>query len=145
MKRAYLIKYISVFLLLSMLSHTTYLHDYLENYVLCYGVDGHVAIENVDDCSDCSIISTLIIPIGASQYSKIFSANEDCQDFSLNSECFEENEFLIVNKTAKSYSSSISLLELPRLNQKSISSGIINSSEISNLILQNYTTVLLII
>ena len=128
-----------------LLSHVTYFHDLLDNYVVCYGTDGHIAIENIIDSSDC---------INPSQKNSNFqnelniSSNyedNNCNDISLHSNCFEDSQFLLDKKISPSINFDFFIQFLPRLYQKEIFSHKLKSIEPLNQALQNYSTVTLLI
>ncbi|MAT59404.1 MAG: hypothetical protein CMF23_15635 [Ignavibacteriae bacterium] len=81
-----------IFLLLTLVSHLTLAHDLISEYVLCTGSDGHVAIENVNECEECSNIQfngdTKLVVISI----------QDCEDVALDQNCFEDDEFIPQNK-----------------------------------------------
>ncbi len=88
-------KIINIVLLVTMFSHLTFFHGYFQDYVICYGNDGHVAIENLDDCNECSTLN----------FSDLFSSAQnviiediDCKDIALDENCFEDENFIAKNK-----------------------------------------------
>lgn len=95
MKLRVLNKIISVSLIIVIVSHFMYLHNVLQNYVLCNGSDGHVAVENVDECAACSNISSFTISAATSQ--NIYDV-DDCVDTRLNENCIDENKFIPKDK-----------------------------------------------
>ncbi len=95
MKLKILNKIISVSLIIIMISHLTILHHILQDYVLCNGADGHVAIENVNECESCSNISSFTIFTLAGQS---FTDVDGCQDTRLDENCIDENEFIPKNR-----------------------------------------------
>lgn len=125
-----------------MLSHITYLHDLLDSYVLCYGSDGHIAIESLDDCNDCKNISSSHYV--ANEFSTLIQEN-NCNDLSINNNCFEDAQFLLDKKNITSINLNCFIQQLPRLHQKEIFSNILNSPEVLNQTLHNYSTVSLLI
>ena len=72
-----------IFLLLTLVSHLTLAHDLISEYVLCTGSDGHVAIENVNECEECSNIQfngdTKLVVISI----------QDCEDVALDQNCLK--------------------------------------------------------
>ncbi|MCB0751928.1 MAG: hypothetical protein KDC52_10675 [Ignavibacteriae bacterium] len=145
MKKVNRNKIINIFLILAMLSHVTYLHDMLDNYVLCYGTDGHVAIENINDTAECVNPSSKNNEL---QNELSFSNNYEnnkCNDISLHSNCFADNQFLLDKKNITSINLNCFIQQLPRLHQKEIFSNILNSPEVLNQTLHNYSTVSLLI
>ncbi len=135
-------KLINLFLLISILSHTTYLHNLLDSYVLCYGSDGHLEVENIDDCSDCKNVAS------SDQMSNKFTSNfqeNNCNDISLDGNCFEDVQYLIKNVKilTSQNNSSVELFYSPDQKVKFTNTNIFVKNY--NPALQNYSTVLLII
>ena len=125
-----------------MLSHVTYLHDFLDRYVLCYGSDGHIAIENLDDCTDCENISSS--HYFTNGFSPVIQEN-NCNDLSINSNCFEDAQFLLktTNVFELNKNVHIKLVYNPPLEIEFAKIEICQKSY--NPILDNYTTVSLLI
>jgi len=72
------------------------MHTIVHDYLLCYGTDGHIEIENVNVLSDCAPHS--ILDIQATSSTKLSSNN--CKDISFDENCFEEEEYLTQDKTS---------------------------------------------
>lgn len=125
-----------------MLSHLTYLHDLLDNYVLCYGNDGHIAIENINDNLECEITNATSVMVNSNTLS---FQNNNCNDISLGNDCYEDSQFLNDSKTNITISVNAFIQPLQRTKQKPVYSNIKDHLSISNLILENYTTVSLLI
>jgi hypothetical protein len=85
-------KITSVVLVFVMLSHMIFMHSFLENYVICYGNDGHIEIENVNDSESCDDHS-----LAEYRTSSIIS-NSDCQDFNLEENCFNDEQLIFQNQ-----------------------------------------------
>ncbi len=88
-------KIINIILLVTMFSHLTFFHEYFQDYVICFGNDGHITIENLDDCNECSGLD----------YFDLFSSTQnviiediDCKDIALDDNCFEDETFITKNK-----------------------------------------------
>lgn len=125
-----------------MLSHVTYLHDFLDRYVLCYGSDGHIAIESLDDCNDCENISSSIYLIN--EFSTLIQDN-NCNDLSINGNCFEDAQFLLKSTNVFELSKNVHIKHIynPPLEIEFAKIQICQKSY--NPILDNYTTVSLLI
>ncbi len=83
-------KLVNIVLILMMFSHTSFFHEYLQNYVLCFGIDGHIQIENVNECEECSKLDFFI----TNTLEQVIVQNLDCEDIPLDKHCFEENQFI---------------------------------------------------
>lgn len=143
MKLKILNKIISVSLIVIIVGHLTIFHHILQDYVLCYGADGHVAIENVDECASCSNISSFTISVLAGQS---FTDIDDCEDIRLDENCINENEFIPkdkinLNVELASTWETITPTENEFKIYKSVDKGLFKE----NHILKNYTTVSLLI
>lgn len=138
-------KIISIFLILSMLSHLTYLHELLDNYVLCYGNDGHIAIENINNDFECEITHSSKSMVYSNISSNTSFQNNNCNDVSLGNDCYEDSQFLIDSKTNFTFNTNPFILNLPRTKQKPVFLDIKDQLFSKNLILENYTTVSLLI
>ncbi|MFH1528977.1 MAG: hypothetical protein ABIJ40_11380 [Bacteroidota bacterium] len=138
-------KVINVFLLFSMLSHVTFLHNYFDNYILCYGADGRIAIENANDFSECEGVKIFDKEVRPNNTGATTVDNTDCEDVSLDENCFEENQFLSKNKIViPDYILKTNQLVLPSENEVN-SFHQIDFNLTDNTILENYTTVSLLI
>jgi hypothetical protein len=145
MKKTRRNKLINIFLILTMLSHVTYFHDILDNYVICYGTDGHVEIENINNPSDC-IISTQEQNNLPNEISfKNNYQDNNCNDISLHSNCFEDSQFLSDKKITSSFNLNCLVQQLPRSNEKENFSIFFHNQKFINQTLQNYSTVTLLI
>lgn len=85
-------KSIHILLLLIFVSHLTFFHNLLDDYVICSGNDGHIAIENANECDECSDIQF-------NGYTKsVELSSQDCKDVALNQNCFEDAQFIPKDK-----------------------------------------------
>ena len=125
-----------------MLSHVTYLHDFLDRYVLCYGSDGHIAIENLDDCTDCENISSSHYL--ANGFSPIIQEN-NCNDLSINSNCFEDAQFLLKSTDGFELNKNVNIKLVYNPPSEIEFAKIKVYQKNYNPILDNYTTVSLLI
>lgn len=124
-----------------MLSHITFIHNIVHDYVLCYGNDGHIEIENVNDCTDCAPQSMFDTQTASS--SQISS--KDCNDISLNENCFEEEQYLSKNNTSINRSIQKSkLFSFLNGNPKN-NFNLDNKNRLENNILESYSNILLLI
>jgi len=64
----------------------------MSEYVLCIGSDGHIAIENVNDCEECGDIQ-----YNGDTNSVEFNS-QDCEDVALDQNCFEDAQFIPKDK-----------------------------------------------
>ena len=88
MKHNLINKSTHILLILTLISHLSFFHNLLDNYVICSGSDGHIAIENVNDCDECSNIQF-------NGYTKTVEfSSQDCEDTALDQNCFEDDEFI---------------------------------------------------
>ncbi len=87
-------KITSTILILVILSHITFMHNIMHNYVICYGNDGHIEVENINECDDCTPHS--IFDDKEESSSKL--STKDCEDVSLDINCFEEEQYISQNK-----------------------------------------------
>jgi len=143
MKLKFLNKIISVSLIVFMVSHLTFLHSLLQDYVLCNGSDGHVAVENVDECAACSNISSFTISAAASQ--NIYDV-DNCDDTRFDENCIDENEFIPKDKINVTVDL-INTWETIALTENEFKSYNFFAKDLikENRILKNYITVSLII
>ncbi len=131
----------NIVLMLVMLSHITFMHNIAYDYVLCYGNDGHIEIENVNESENCKNHSLFEVAKTITTY----ISSIDCEDVSLDENCFEEEQF-IFNKRVNTYAVIlknnifISLTE----NRKKATDKI-ETNRFENNVLESYTTVSLII
>ncbi len=133
-------KITSIILVLVMFSHFTFMHTIIHDYVLCYGNDGHVEIENVSECLDCSPHSMLDTQVNSTQLS-----SNQCNDKSIDDNCFEEEEYLTQNKTLINRSIQKSKkLSFPKWDPEN-SSSLKNINVLENNILENYSNISLLI
>ena len=137
MKKLNQYKIINIFLLISIFSHVSYLHDLLDNYILCHGKDGHIAIENINDCSSCDVVNILNTNTAIS--------NNDCDDFSLNEHCFEEEKYLSQSKVFIDSNLLKKCSGYLKVNNKNVEENRIQEHLFHNTILKTYTTVSLLI
>jgi hypothetical protein len=116
----------------------------LENYVVCYGFDGHVEVENINNSYECSSIDMMR---SSSYMGEIVVSNSDCKDVSLGVNCFENDIIISENKTSsridiQKYITHILSFDA---NKNIPTFNFFNSIKIINNILENYTTVSLLI
>jgi hypothetical protein len=134
-------KTLNIIIIVTLLSHLTFLHNVLEAYVICFGTDGHITVEEVKDCDECSNNEFLL----SNNAANIELKNVDCKDIPLDQYCLEVNQFIIKNKAG------ISDNVLKLTSVLSESGGelkyyySINEKSVKNHILENYTTVSLLI
>ena len=128
-----------ILLLLIFISHLTFAHDLMSEYVLCTGSDGHIAIEKVDDCTECNNVNYF------DQTDGVEIKQQSCEDVSLEENCFEEEQFLPKSKIVLStYITTFAFIPIETYNNKDK----FYSNNFYQLIdqpLENYTTVSLII
>lgn len=133
---------INIVLMFVMLSHLTFIHNFIYDYVLCYGNDGHIQIENINEFENCKSRSIFEVEKTISTY---IISSVDCEDVSLDENCFEEEQF-IFNKRVNSYAvilkSNISIYLTE--NQKN-GTDKIEINRFGSNVLENYTTVSLLI
>ncbi|MDZ7765843.1 MAG: hypothetical protein U5K00_15740 [Melioribacteraceae bacterium] len=140
MKYNFLNKATHILLLIIFISHLTFAHELMSEYVICTGTDGHVAIENVNECDDCNDINYYVEPTNDVEIKQ-----QDCEDVALYENCFEEEQFLPKDKMILSfYSITISVLPEPAEDQR-CKTNLNDYSKLSDPILESYTTVSLII
>ena len=134
-------KILSIIIVVTLLSHLTFLHNVLENYVVCIGTDGHIAVENVSECDEC--IETEFL--ASNDVANIEVSKTDCEDISLDQNCFEINQFVTKNKIdiSENVFELTAVLSESRTEIKYYYS--INNNKDKNPILKNYTTVSLLI
>ena len=96
MKIFYRNNIVSIILLVTLLSHITFMHSVVQNFVLCYGNDGHIQIEDVNDSESCESHSTF----ESEETTTVYINSADCEDVNLNENCFEEEQFISKNRIA---------------------------------------------
>lgn len=139
MKRNLRHKIINLFLILILFSHLAFIHDIIKNYVLCYGSDGHIVIEKVNECVECPELNDFI-ELG---YPSINCVN--CEDVSLDQSCIAEGQFLTKNKdvvSTEKIKTSVNILKPDNRLNKILA---LNLHQNINPILQSYSTVSLLI
>ncbi|NNG27724.1 MAG: hypothetical protein HKM87_09370 [Ignavibacteriaceae bacterium] len=132
---------INIVIIFALLSHLTFLHNVLDNYVICFGADGHIAVEKVSDCDECPAIEfSKAIDIAYTEVNI-----PDCKDISLDQNCFESNQFITKDKVDISDTNLVlnTILLEPKNETKYYCST--NTNKDKNHILENYTTVSLLI
>lgn len=139
MKRNLRHKIINFFLLLVLFSHLTFIHDVIKNYVLCYGTDGHIAIEKVNECIECPEVNNFI-ELG---YPSINCVN--CEDVSLDQTCIADGQFLAKNKEVISSKKIITSVNILKPDSRVNTFLSLDLPQNINPILQNYSTVSLLI
>jgi hypothetical protein len=111
----------------------------MSEYVICTGTDGHIAIENVNDCDECNDINY------TEPTNDVEIKQQDCEDIALNEYCFEEEQFPPKDKIILSfYSITISILPEPDEDQR-CKTNFNDYIKISDPILESYTSVSLLI
>jgi hypothetical protein len=135
-------KIINIILILTIFSHLSFFHEYLQNYVICYEIDGNVQIENINDCEECTNIN-LVIPSSMPEESTI--KNIDCLDIPLEANCFNDQQFISrKNKVNITKSTILSVQTFIAFKKENIFTTTKNLT-FNNHILDNYLSVLLII
>ena len=144
MRNTYIHKLFSLLLVITMISHLSYFHNILENYVVCYGSDGHIAIENLNSNSECSNVD---LNLSSSISGEIIMANNDCEDVSLGENCSKDAKNISENKTTLSFELQKNACQILSFDTDKHKPTFNNSHsiKIANNILENYTTVLLLI
>ena len=133
-------KFINILIVISLLSHLTILHNFLEDYVICYGSDGHIAVENVNDCVECPSIDFSTLDYSAIEGVK----NSECEDISLDQHCFAENQFITKNNVdLPNFIIAIKTVLSRQENQVNRYHSLNNNN--INRILDSYTTISLLI
>jgi len=128
-------------LILVILSHITFMHNVVHDYVVCYGNDGHIQVENVDDCGSCDTHSIFDIEeISTSQFS-----SKNCEDVSLGINCFEEEQYISQNKISINRTILQSEMHLFKIEDIENTSNQKNNSILKNKTLESYTTISLIL
>ena len=135
-------KILSLFLIVSMLSHVTFLHNYLDDYVLCYGNDGHTAIEKLNDCDE---YLNLEVRNSTEFNNNVHFNNDDCTDFPIFDSCFEDNEFVIDKKVNFGINFISNILHKVKPQYKTKHILITNLTTLKDSILESYSTVSLLI
>ena len=134
-------KIISIILVFVILSHITFMHNIVHDYVICYGNDGHIEVEKINDCVDCTPHSMFDNKESAS--SKISS--KDCEDASLDINCFEEEQYITQNKIFINRTILESDMFLFQDDDIEIISNQKEKTIFKNKILESYTTISLLI
>ena len=134
-------KITSTMLILVILSHITFMHNLVHDYIICYGNDGHIEVENINECDDCTPHSMF----GDKEESSSKLSNKDCEDVSLDVNCYEEEQYIsqnkkLINRTILKSTMLSFQIENPEntFNQK-------DKIIFKNKTLENYTTILLLI
>ncbi|MBU1098081.1 MAG: hypothetical protein KKB34_16475 [Bacteroidetes bacterium] len=135
-------KFTTVLLLFTIIGHATFFHHVIDKYFVCYGADGHVAIEKVNECENCSD-NHYLIEQNAVKTASI--NNNNCIDVSLHDFCYEANQYitkniiLIPSLLPQNYSN------IFQPDEKTILSFLTYNYLFRNPPLHNYTTVSLLI
>ena len=87
MKKIFTKRYINLTLIFTILWHIVIVHNIFQNYVICYGNDGHIEIENALECENCSVPGKSDISLLGGN---TVLNNNDCEDMSLDENCFDE-------------------------------------------------------
>lgn len=132
-------KITSVVLIFMLLSHIIFMHSFLENYVICHGTDGHIEIENVGDSASCDDHSL------AEYVSNSKISNADCKDFSLEENCLSDEQLIFKNQIK--FNAGIQKEEafISEFKNKYLTFIMIETNIYSNNILENYSTISLLI
>lgn len=134
-------KITSTILILVILSHITFIHNIMHNYVICYGNDGHIEVENINECDDCTPHSMF----NDKEESSSKLTTKDCEDVSLDINCFEEEQYISQNKILINRTileSDMFLFQDKDLENISIQK---EKTIFENKILESYTTISLLI
>jgi len=132
-------KFIKVVLLVALFSHLSFFHEYFQNYVVCYEVDGHIQIENINECEECNTLNLF-----TSTANNEIIHNTDCTDIPLDNNCLQEEQLVRKNNIVISKNilqSSKTTIDINR-------NIICHTNEFqlkTNYILDNYSTVSLTI
>ena len=135
-------KILNIVLILVMLSHVSFFHEYLKNYVICYEPNGDVQVENINDCEECTNIN-LIIPSAVPTESSVNKT--DCLDFPLDGDFFSHHQFITKNSNVLITNNILSSVPTFIKINSNIDFRNYKNTLIKNLILENFTSVLLII
>ncbi|PIQ08757.1 MAG: hypothetical protein COW71_10560 [Ignavibacteriales bacterium CG18_big_fil_WC_8_21_14_2_50_31_20] len=139
MKHNLINKSTHILLILTLISHLSFFHNLLDNYVICSGSDGHIAIENVNDCDECSNIQF-------NGYTKTVEfSSQDCEDTALDQNCFEDDEFIPKDRIVIT----ANIVKLAAIFENTNYEKEFNNSyfnhNLENSILESYTTISLLI
>ncbi|MCF6271013.1 MAG: hypothetical protein L3J41_14970 [Melioribacteraceae bacterium] len=131
---------INTILIFVMLSHITLMHSVVENYFVCYGNDGHIEVENINNNKNCADHSTIEdIKTNALSFSIA-----DCDDVNFSDNCFEEDQFIFNHKISLEVNQGKSILFF--LNEKDSRIFHTNfSNKFKNNILESYSKISLLI
>jgi len=127
---------------ISLLWHIIFMHSVWNDYVICFEPDGNIEIENVNDCEECSIglEESMLIESGIA-----LIIDCECIDISLAGNCSEDEPLPIKNRVSidvGKLKNNIPGFQIYTNNRFPIKS---NPTLPANYILENYTTVSLII
>lgn len=129
----------NILLILTLISHLSFFHNLLDNYIICSGSDGHIAIEKVNDCDDCSNIQ-----FNGDKKSVEFSS-QNCEDTALDQNCFEDDEFIPKDRVVIA----VNIVKLAAIFENTNCEKEFNDSyfnhDLENSILESYTTISLLI
>jgi len=128
-----------ILLLLIFVSHLTFFHNLLDEYVICSGNDGHIAIENANDCDECNDIQF------TGETKSLELSSQDCEDVALDQNCFEDAQFIPKDKIVVT----ANIVKLATIfedsyNEKEFNHTYINQ-DFENQILESYSTISLLI
>ena len=126
--------------MLVMFSHITFMHNLVQNYVLCFGNDGHIQIENANDCEECTSVDIITSLTGVKN---TIIHNLDCKDIPLDEHCFEDNQFVSKNNTI--LISDVKSKVTTITSNREVTFVSLNTKPSNNHILESYTTVSLTI
>ncbi|NHZ87128.1 MAG: hypothetical protein GWP19_14855 [Planctomycetia bacterium] len=134
------IRILNLLLITIMLSQLAFSHSIAQDIVICYGNDGHIQLENINDSLSCEkrLISETetILP---------YFIKVDCQDKSLNGGCLENEPFISNNKTVINLGILKNNIFVFRLVNNRNTFTKIDKNAFGNHVLESYNTVSLII
>ena len=129
---------ISLALIITILWHIVIVHNVFQNYVICYGNDGHIEIENPLECENCSYpVQDYLLVAGGNTVLN----NNDCEDMSLDENCFDDNQFITKNNV--NFSLILIKSNFIKIQPEQINNlfKVITNEITRNNILSNYSTV----
>jgi hypothetical protein len=109
---------------------------------LCYGHDGHVATEKLSDCDECSNID---LDSFTEFNTNIYFDYDDCEDFPIMNSCFEDNEFVLGKRENVRINLIANLKYIPKPEPKIKHLRTTNQTILKDSILENYSTISLLI
>lgn len=132
-------KLINIFLLVVFVSHLTFAHEFVAEYVICTDSEGTVSIQKCYDCTDCSTSGS------QQNISSTNSVKQDCDDVHLGENCFEHEQFLHKDKVIITtfITGFVFIPEIITPHYQNYSEN--KHTRLKNIQLDNFTTVLLLI